>query len=146
MLSHTVTVRASPCLPIAPMLRINLNHQVSPMVPYCSTKACSAKSMARPSAAALLTVSSNSASGTESATRPAPACSTHTHTRLASVFYFIGQSACCFTEGLHIKHAAAHIHSKQGHVASMLQSQGRLTLQDSAQKGRGQCKLLEQQV
>ncbi len=39
-----------------------------------STKACSARSMARPRAAALDTVSSYSASGTESATRPAPAC------------------------------------------------------------------------
>lgn len=39
-----------------------------------STKACSARSTARPSAAALFTVSSYSDSGTESATSPAPAC------------------------------------------------------------------------
>lgn len=38
-----------------------------------STKACSARSTARPSAAALFTVSSYSDSGTESATSPAPA-------------------------------------------------------------------------
>jgi len=39
-----------------------------------STKACSARSMARPSAAALFTHSSYSLMGTESATSPAPAC------------------------------------------------------------------------
>ncbi len=38
------------------------------------TNACSARSIARPSAADLFTVSSHSLSGTESATRPAPAC------------------------------------------------------------------------
>jgi hypothetical protein len=42
------------------------------------TKACSAKSMALPIAAALLIVSSYSLSGTLSATRPAPACRTTT--------------------------------------------------------------------
>ena len=42
--------------------------------PSAATKACSARSIARPSAALLFTVSSHSDSGTESATRPAPAC------------------------------------------------------------------------
>lgn len=41
----------------------------------CCTNACSARSIALPSAAALFNVSSYSLSGTLSATRPAPACS-----------------------------------------------------------------------
>ena len=83
----------NPLPPPPPGFLLSLTHSLgrrlstwqSPLPPYCSParKACSARSIARPSAADLFTVSSYSASGLLSATIPAPACRYTLHSRRA---------------------------------------------------------------
>jgi len=77
-------LRHSCVMPVIQSSLFGLKH--GPHVCYvASTKACSARSMARPSAAALFTHSSYSLMGTESATSPAPACGHSTSHTISNV-------------------------------------------------------------